>query len=77
MIENSGYSVEIHDVITQDGYILELHRIPNSKSGQKPTRNYPVFIHHGILGSSADWILGGANISLRKCHLLINIGYFV
>lgn len=66
IIRNNGYDVEVHNVTTEDGYILELHRIPRSKSGQEPTRNHPVFVHHGILGSSADWVLGGANMSLRE-----------
>jgi len=64
IIKKIGYAVEVHDVVTDDGYILELHRIPRNKSGQDPTRNHPVFLHHGILGSSADWVLGGADISL-------------
>lgn len=64
IIRNNGYDVEVHNVITADGYILELHRIPRSKRGQEPTRNHPVFIHHGILGTSADWVLAGADMSL-------------
>lgn len=64
IVKNNGYAVEVHDVVTDDGYILELHRIPKNKEGQEPTRNHPVFLHHGILGSSADWVLGGADISL-------------
>lgn len=67
IIENNGYSVEVHYATTDDGYILELHRIPKSKNGQRPTKNHPVIIHHGILGSSADWVIGGANLSLREC----------
>lgn len=69
IIQNNGYDVEIHNVITADGYILELHRIPRSKRGQEPTRNHPILIHHGILGTSADWVLAGAGMSLRKYHI--------
>ncbi|XP_025198683.1 lipase 3-like [Melanaphis sacchari] len=64
IVKNNGYTVEIHNVVTDDGYILELHRIPRNKGGKEPTRNHPVFLHHGVLGSSADWVLGGADISL-------------
>lgn len=67
IIENNGYAVEVHEVVTEDGYILEMHRIPRSKSG--PTRNHPVFVHHGLLGSSADWVLAGPNMSLRQYKL--------
>lgn len=66
IIQNNGYTAEVHNVITEDGYILELHRIPRNKNGDKPTRNHPVFLHHGILGSSADFVLGGAKLSLRE-----------
>ncbi|XP_015376411.1 PREDICTED: lipase 3-like isoform X1 [Diuraphis noxia] len=75
IIRNNGYDVEVHNVITADGYILELHRIPRSKSGQEPTRNHPVFIHHGILGTSADWVLAGAEMSLPM--QLADAGYDV
>ncbi|XP_025198770.1 lipase 3-like isoform X2 [Melanaphis sacchari] len=64
IIQNNGYDVEVHNVITADGYILELHRIPRSRNGQEPTRNHPILIHHGILGTSADWVLAGADMSL-------------
>ncbi|CAI6367428.1 unnamed protein product [Macrosiphum euphorbiae] len=75
MIRNDGYEVEVHNVITADGYILELHRIPKSKGGKAPSRNHPVFIHHGILGTSADWVLAGAAMSLPM--QLADAGYDV
>ena len=64
LIKHYGYAVEIHNVITEDGYILELHRIFKGESGEKPTRNHPVFFHHAFLSSSAEWIMGGPNTSL-------------
>lgn len=66
MIKKNGYNVEIHNVVTEDGYVLELHRIPKSKKGHLPTRNHPVFFHHAFLSSSAEWVYGGANASLCK-----------
>ncbi|KAL4143880.1 hypothetical protein QTP88_006135 [Uroleucon formosanum] len=75
IIQNNGYDVEVHQAITADGYILELHRIPRSKNGQEPTRNHPVFVHHGILGTSADWVLAGASMSLPM--QLADAGYDV
>lgn len=59
MIEKYGYPVEVYHVQTPDGYILELHRIPyGKKSG--PAENKPVaFVQHGILASSADWVIAG------------------
>jgi len=52
LIEKYGYPVETHQVETEDGYILELHRIP------KPGAT-PVLIQHGLLASSAEWVIMG------------------
>lgn len=58
MIRNEGYPAEIHEVTTDDGYVLTLHRIP----GQPGSPG--VFLQHGLLGSSFDWVLAGKNRSL-------------
>jgi hypothetical protein len=50
-------------VVTGDGYILTLHRIPNSKGvADKP----PVLLQHGLLCSSADWVISGPGDGLGK-----------
>ena len=65
MIRNRGYPVEVHQLSTEDGYILELHRIPH---GQGPRKNRlqkkPVFLQHGHYGASTDWIRGPTENSL-------------
>ncbi|PIO65253.1 ab-hydrolase associated lipase region [Teladorsagia circumcincta] len=33
IIRRWGYPVEVHNAVTQDGYILEMHRIPYGKAG--------------------------------------------
>ncbi|XP_063529114.1 lipase 3-like [Cydia strobilella] len=58
LIRKYGYPCEIHRVYTEDGYILELHRIPHgrenaTKAGPRPV----VFLQHGLLSSSAEWVL--------------------
>lgn len=58
MIKRAGYPAEVHVVTTDDGYLLSLHRIPG-KPGAKP-----IFLQHGLLGSSADWIIPGKGNSL-------------
>ncbi|XP_050521584.1 lipase 3-like [Daktulosphaira vitifoliae] len=64
MLRLSGYEVECHSITTADGYVLEVHRIPKSKSGKLAFKNHPVYLHHGVLTSSADWIIAGADNSI-------------
>lgn len=51
-----GHPSEEYQVITEDGYILTLHRLP----GRSKT---PVLLMHGIFSTSDSWILRG-NASL-------------
>lgn len=62
IIARHGYPSESHIIVTEDGYLLQLHRIPCSKSKKCGP---PVFLQHGLLGSSADWVINGNN-SLGK-----------
>ena len=51
--------METHIVTTDDGYILTMFRIPHGKDGPG-LNNEPrpvVFVQHGLLCSSADWVL--------------------
>lgn len=69
LIRYSGYGAEVHHVTTEDGYILELHRVVakssnnctnikrKKKSYKKKVQCQPVFLQHGLLGSSSAWIL--------------------
>lgn len=68
-IENDGYPSTVHHVITQDGYILELHRLGNDTSDSDSNLNgkrIPVFLMHGLLESSNGWIALGPEHSLGK-----------
>lgn len=62
MIKKYGYPSEIHNVTTDDGYILEIHRI--AKPGA-----IPVLLTHGLLDSSATWVLMGPNKGLGKYNV--------
>lgn len=57
-----------------DGFLLTLHRIPHSKNSSydDKTARQPVFLQHGLLGSSADWILAG-NKSLGNHYNILKI----
>lgn len=54
IIRRHGYASESHVIQTEDGYLLTLHRIPASKNGT--AGNQPVFLQHGLLSSSSDWV---------------------
>jgi lysosomal acid lipase/cholesteryl ester hydrolase len=57
MIEAGGYPVETHYVTTADAYILTMYRIP--APGKKVA-----FLQHGLLCSSADWVVMGPGMLL-------------
>ncbi|KAI6171167.1 AB-hydrolase associated lipase region and Alpha beta hydrolase fold-1 domain containing protein [Aphelenchoides bicaudatus] len=59
IIERWDYPAEEHAVLTDDGYILTIHRIPYGKSG--PSTNRPVvFFQHGLEDSSVSFIFADA-----------------
>ncbi|CAH1971161.1 unnamed protein product [Acanthoscelides obtectus] len=55
IVLRNGYPIEKHNVLTEDGYILVLYRIPSSNKDN--TKRQPVIIQHGIQGSAAFWVL--------------------
>jgi len=77
MVKNAGYPSETHVVVTDDGYILEMHRIPyRDPANPEPVVKRPVvFLQHGLLSSSADWVLEGTEQALA--FVLSRAGYDV
>lgn len=68
LIFKYGYDFEEHQVVTEDSYVINFHRIPNE--------NGPVvFLMHGIADSADCWILQGPSISLG--YLLADEGFDV
>lgn len=72
MIRQAGYPAEAHVIETKDGYLLTLHRIPGDK-GQRP-----VLLQHGLLCSSADWVIPGKDkglgitlINVKKSSIML------
>ncbi|EFA01613.1 Lipase 3-like Protein [Tribolium castaneum] len=74
LITKYGYPAEEHHVITEDGYILTLHRIPHGKNPNKSLGKI-AFLQHGVLSSSADWIITGPSHGLG--YILADEGYDV
>ncbi|XP_059062213.1 lipase 3-like [Achroia grisella] len=77
LVRKYNYPIETHSVTTEDGYILGLHRIPHGRdSNNVPDPNKPiVFLMHGLLSSSADWILMGPGSGFA--YILAEEGYDV
>ncbi|KAJ8967494.1 hypothetical protein NQ314_002809 [Rhamnusium bicolor] len=64
-----GYPMKTYKVITEDGYILTLFRIPHNNTDIKKPRQ-PVLLQHGIVASAIFWILQGQE-SLGMYHFMI------
>jgi lysosomal acid lipase/cholesteryl ester hydrolase len=72
LIENAGYKGEVHEVKTEDGYFLQVHRVlPMSENHKKN----PVFLMHGLFAASADFVVTGPKLALA--YLLADNGYDV
>lgn len=75
IITRHGYPAETHTVQTEDGYLLNIHRIPCGRGGCDGSIRQPVFLQHGILASSADWIISGPEKGIG--FILADLGYDV
>jgi pimeloyl-ACP methyl ester carboxylesterase len=67
LVRKYGYPLEIHDIFTEDGYALQLHRIPHGQDEKEKVKfkiKTPILLVHGLAGSSADWVLMGSKKSL-------------
>lgn len=60
MIRNHGYPCEIHHFTTDDGFILEYHRVPHGiRNKDSHKKRPPLILMHGIIFSSVqDFGLG-------------------
>ncbi|CAD7088526.1 unnamed protein product, partial [Hermetia illucens] len=72
ILASSGYTHERHEVVTSDGYIITVHRIPPKNTTFNAE---PAVLMHGIIGSGADFILPGRNRGLG--NILHDQGYDV
>jgi len=59
IIQYWGYPVESYEATTEDGYELDVLRIPhgrNAKNDTSEVKRPVVFLQHGLDGSAADWV---------------------
>lgn len=73
LLTKYGYNTESHHVETEDGYLLTLHRVIGKKNDPPtvvPLNKTVIFLQHGILASSADWVLMGPNKSLGNSKIV-------
>lgn len=80
MIKYWGYPVEVHEAKTDDGYYLTLHRIPYGRNepahfGSGINARPAIFLQHGLLCSSSNWVANFPNDSLA--FMLSDAGYDV
>ncbi|CAG9128644.1 unnamed protein product [Plutella xylostella] len=78
LISDAGYPVEKHRVHTEDGYILQMHRIPAGRRSARRTSQKgkkAVLIAHGLFGSSGDFVIMGPQRSLG--YILADAGFDV
>ncbi|RNA38290.1 lysosomal acid lipase cholesteryl ester hydrolase-like [Brachionus plicatilis] len=76
LIKSKGYPCEEHDVLTKDGYILSINRIPYSPNEVKKfSQKKIVLLQHGLLDASSAWVINFPEQSLG--FILSDAGYDV
>jgi len=57
LIQYWGYPCETHELVTKDGYVLKMFRIPGGKHWNGTSKYRGVFyLQHALMSSSADWV---------------------
>lgn len=83
LIRSRGFDVEVHNVLTKDGYILTLHRLVDSKENLGLPEEYyhystvkkPVLIQHGIFSSSIEFLINSPFLESNNSKAGDNLGF--
>ncbi|CAH0553821.1 unnamed protein product [Brassicogethes aeneus] len=73
VVNKYGYPLEVHTIITPDGYILGTHRIKHGRKSNTTNKN-PILLGHGM-GATSESFLALGKISLP--YYLADHGYDV
>ncbi|KAH9898485.1 triacylglycerol lipase [Cubamyces lactineus] len=81
LCEIFGYEHEEHVVLTKDGYLLGLHRLPAKKGERRShfgtsTGKPVVYLHHGLLMNSEVWVCL-TNPERSLAFTLVELGFDV
>ena len=60
LIASRGFEAEEHKVITEDGYMITLHRIINPFIPRNVSNRKPVLCVHGLMDTSASFVMNSA-----------------
>lgn len=70
-----GYLSETHQVVTKDGYILDIFRIPGKIDEENLSNKPVVFLQHGLGADFMQWVMNYPEQS--PAYVLANQGYDV